>query len=104
MKVTHVLIGAGAVVAAVVIYKKFVAAQPTKTPTEQVGSGVGDIIDGARNVYDGITSIFRRPASSPTRGPTGEAAQPIGTALNWDADGDQNGLTPTGTLELRTFS
>lgn len=99
MKVTHVLIGVGVAVGVVLIAKKFLA-PAAPTPAQQVGGGVTDLIQGAKDVFGGITSIFSGKPSSPTKN---DNAAPIG-GLNWDADGDQLGLTPTNVIEIRTLA
>lgn len=103
MKVTNVLLGVGAAIALVVIYKKFIAPAPKEpTAAQKLGGGLTDIITGGKSFVDGIGSFFGgatapKPAPSPDR-------VAIGDVMTWDADGDQNGATPTGVIEFRAMA
>lgn len=98
MKATHVLIGAGIAVAAIIVAKKFLGSSEPAKPADTSG-GLGGLINDARGLVDSVKGLFRAgPAPS---APPREAPVP---GLNFDADGDQNGQYASNVIQFRTLA
>jgi hypothetical protein len=82
MKTTHILIGVGVAIAAVVAYKQFLAPKPSQPVDKPSGFDWGGLADKAKDLIGGFMG---RPAP-PQNGPPAPAPRPNTSVGGLDFD------------------